>query len=56
MIEREIVRLGGRLEFGTLNAWVYAEVFRTPEQDAWLGLLPRNMFTGLPGDGVVVRR
>ena len=54
-IEREIVRRGGRIDFATLNAWIYAEVFRTPRQDAWLGLLPRNVFTGVPGDGVVIR-
>ena len=54
-IGREIVRQGGRIDFATLNAWIYAEVFRTPKQDAWLGLLPRNVFTGLPGDGVVMR-
>lgn len=52
----EIVRRGGRIDFATLNAWIYAEVFRTPKQDAWLGLLPRNVFTGLPGDGVVIRK
>ena len=55
-ISREIVRRGGRIEFASLNAWVYAEVFRTPPQDAWLGLLPRDVFTGLPGDGIVVER
>ncbi len=54
-IGREIVRRRGRLDFVTLNAWVYAQVFRTPQQDAWLGLLPRDTFTGLPGDGVVMR-
>ena len=54
-IGREIVRRGGRTDFATLNAWIYAEVFRTPKEDAWLGLLPRNVFTGLPGDGVVMR-
>jgi hypothetical protein len=54
-IGREIVRLGGRIDFATLNAWIYAEVFRTPKQDPWLGLLPRNVFSGLLGDGVVVR-
>jgi len=54
-IAREIVRRGGRTDFATLNAWIYAEVFRTPKEDAWLGLLPRNVFTGLPGDGVVMR-
>ena len=55
-ISREIGRRGGRLEFASLNAWVYAEVFRTPPQDAWLGLLPRDVFTGLPGEGIVVGR
>jgi hypothetical protein len=54
-IGREIARRGGRIDFATLNDWIYAEVFRTPKQDAWLGLLPRNMFTGLAGDGVVIR-
>lgn len=39
-------------DFAALNAWVYAEVFRTPAGDAWLGLLPREAFTGLAGDGV----
>ena len=54
-IGRENRRRGGRTDFATLNAWIYAEVFRTPKEDAWLGLLPRNVFTGLPGDGVVMR-
>jgi hypothetical protein len=54
-IAREMVRRGGRADFATLNAWIYAEVFRSPKQDEWLGLLPRNVFTGLPGDGVVIR-
>lgn len=38
-----------------LNAWIYAEVFHTPASDAWLGLVPRTDFTGLPGDGVIYR-
>ena len=54
-IAREIVRRGGRTDFGTLNAWIYSEVFRSPQGDQWLGLLPRNTFTGLRGDGVVIR-
>jgi len=37
-----------------LNAWIYATVFHTPESDAWLGLLPRVDFTGLPGDGAAM--
>lgn len=54
-IAREIVRRGGRTDFDTLNAWIYADVFRSPKQDPWLGLLPRDVFTGLLGDGVVIR-
>jgi hypothetical protein len=54
-IATEIVRRDGRTDFATLNAWIYAEVFRSPRQDEWLGLLPRDVFTGLPGDGVVIR-
>jgi hypothetical protein len=54
-IAREIVRRGGRTDFAALNAWIYSEVFRSPLGDQWLGLLPRNTFTGLPGDGVVRR-
>ncbi len=42
------------LAFETLNEWVYATVFHTPRTDAWLGLLSRTDFTGLPGDGVVM--
>jgi hypothetical protein len=53
-ISREIVRRHGRLDFASLNGWIYAEVFRTPREDAWLGLLPRDVFTALPGDGIVV--
>jgi len=54
-ISREIVRRGGRFDFAALNGWIYAQVFRTPRADAWLGLLQRDVFTGLPGDGVVLR-
>jgi hypothetical protein len=55
VISAEIARRGGQGEFASLNAWIYEEVFRTPRQDAWLGLLPRDVFTGLPGDGVVLQ-
>jgi hypothetical protein len=54
-ISREIVRGGGRISFPTLNDWIQRQVFRTPREDAWLGLLQRDVFTGLPGDGVVLR-
>ena len=51
-ISREIVRREGQIEFAPLNAWIYDQVFRTPRQDPWLGMLPRDVFTGIPGDGV----
>jgi hypothetical protein len=54
-ISREIVRRGGGFDFAALNNWIYAQVFRTPKADVWLGLLQRDVFTGLPGDGVVLR-
>lgn len=47
-ISREIVRRAGRIDFDTLNAWIYDQVFRTPRHDPWLGLLQRDVFTGLP--------
>ena len=42
----------GRIDFETLNSWVYATVFNTPASDPWLGLMPRTDFSGLPGDGI----
>jgi hypothetical protein len=54
-ISREIARPGGRIEFAALNAWIYDQVFRTPREDPWLGLVPRDVFTGLAGDGVMRR-
>jgi hypothetical protein len=54
-ISTEIIRTAGRANFDALNAFVYKQVFRTPKEDAWLGLLPRTDFTGIPGDGVVMR-
>ena len=55
LIAQRFVVAGGRADFAALNTFVYAEVFRTPKTDPWLGLLPRTNFTGIPGDGVVMR-
>jgi hypothetical protein len=52
---RGMLATGGARSFEQLNEWIYASVFQTPRSDAWLGLLPRTDFTGLPGDGVVTR-
>jgi hypothetical protein len=37
-----------------LNAFVYSTVFLTPRGDEWLGLLPRDTFTAIEGEGIVV--
>jgi hypothetical protein len=55
LISAEIIGRGGRVDFATLNTFVYAKVFLTPASDPWLGMLPRTDFVGLPGDGVVQR-
>ncbi len=51
-ISRFIASRHGRIDFDTLNHWVYATVFDTPASDPWLGLMPRTDFSGLPGDGI----
>jgi hypothetical protein len=51
---RFLLAHGESLGLEQLNARIYADVFHTPRADAWLGLLPRTDFTGLPGDGVVL--
>lgn len=54
-ILRQLIAMGAP-SMAELNRWVYAEVFATPRDDQWLGLLPRDEYTGLPGDGVVLPR
>lgn len=54
-IRRLLLAAGPAPDFDALNRQIYAQVFHTPRSDAWLGLLPRTQFTGLPGDGVVTR-
>ncbi|MGN6105869.1 MAG: hypothetical protein ACTHU0_12255 [Kofleriaceae bacterium] len=41
-------------DWASLNAWIYDRVFLTPASDAWLGLLPRSQFSGVPGDGAAL--
>jgi hypothetical protein len=35
-----------------LNDRIYAELFLTPSSDPWLGLFPRDKYTGIENDGV----
>jgi hypothetical protein len=41
-------------DFETLNAWVYAGLFKTPAGDPWLGLWSPDIYTGLVDGGLVV--
>lgn len=41
--------------FTELNERVYAELFRTPANDPWLGMATPGILTGLPGDGLTIR-
>jgi hypothetical protein len=38
-----------------VNRWLYAELFLTPAEDRWLGMVAPDVFTGLSGDGVRAR-
>lgn len=39
------------MELGALNARVYSELFLTPANDPWLGLVPPVAYSGIQGDG-----
>jgi hypothetical protein len=36
-----------------LNSKIYAELFLTPNSDAWLGLAPADIYSALDGGGMV---
>ncbi len=44
--------MGGDASFATVNSWIYTNAFHAPSTDVWMGLLPRDTFTGLPGGAV----
>ena len=49
----QILRSMGEFEdLESLNRWVYDEVFLTPADDPWLGLVNDSVYTGLDGGGV----
>ena len=37
----------------TFNSRVYAEIFKTPDSDKWLGLYSNDIYTALDGNGLV---
>lgn len=48
----ERARDRGSLGFADVDAWVYASLFETPAEDAWLGLVDATVYTGLVGGGL----
>ncbi|MFY9571484.1 MAG: hypothetical protein WAV20_08810 [Blastocatellia bacterium] len=43
---------GMETDLDALNERVYAELFLTPRSDPWLGLFPRDSYTGIENDGI----
>ena len=43
----------GRSDVRAFNEAVYAELFKTPSSDPWLGLLQPDVYTGLENGGVI---
>jgi hypothetical protein len=41
------------LDLGSFNSRVYAELFKTPDSDKWLGLYNADVYTALDGNGIV---
>lgn len=41
------------ISLGDLNARVYSELFLTPANDPWLGLVPPVAYSGIQGDGLI---
>ena len=39
-----------------LNRWVYAELFLTPAEDPWLGMIATDAWSALPRDGLAAAR
>eukprot|EP00752_Nemacystus_decipiens_P014078 g12514.t1 len=43
----------GPMDFDQLNSRVYAELFLTPEEDPWLGLVPADTYSALDEGGLI---
>ena len=41
------------LEIESFNTRIYAELFKTPDSDRWLGLYTTDVYTALDGNGIV---
>ena len=43
---------GKPIDIEAFNSWVYAELFKTPDSDKWLGLYSTDVYTALDGNGI----
>lgn len=43
---------GAPLELESFNSQVYADLFKTPDSDKWLGLYTTDVYTALDGNGI----
>lgn len=43
----------GQADLETFNSKVYAEIFKTPDSDKWLGLYNTDIYTALDGNGII---
>jgi hypothetical protein len=41
------------VDFTAMNAFLYTNLFKTPQADAWLGLVPTEALTAVEDDGIV---
>ncbi len=48
-----IARQYSRADLENFNEFVYAQLFRTPKADPWLGLLLPDVYTGIDNGGVI---
>ena len=48
-----IERQYSRADLENFNEFVYAQLFRTPKADPWLGLLLPDVYTGIDNGGVI---
>lgn len=46
----------GDHSLAAVNRYVYDNIFHTPAGDQWLGLVSDDVYSGLPADGIVIRR
>jgi hypothetical protein len=47
-----LIRDPSRTDLEKFNEKVYAELFRTPRSDPWLGLLPKDVYVGMDNGGI----